>query len=85
MRLIRSIFFKTKLRNNSFGSYIFFRPYTKKMWGINPSQLSINIGARLPVRTNRDTRYFNDNFQALPEFGYTNMINNMINHKNIKD
>ncbi len=62
---------------------IFFRPYTKKMWGIESKKLSINIGARLPVRTNKDTRYFEDNFQALPKYGYTRMIKNMLDHKNI--
>ena len=63
---------------------IFFRPYTKKMWGIHPKYLSIGIGSRLPIRTNDDTRYFNDNFQALPKNGYTKMIENMISHENIK-
>ena len=63
---------------------IFFRPYTKKMWGINPKELSINIGARLPVRTNEDCRYFNDSFQALPKYGYTSMVEKMINHENIE-
>ncbi len=63
---------------------IFFRPYTKKMWGIHPKYLSIGIGSRLPIRTNDDTRYFNDDFQALPKNGYTKMIENMISHENIK-
>ena len=62
---------------------IFFRPYTRKMWGIDPKQLEISIGARLPVRTNEDDRYFNDNFQALPKNGYTKMIQNMLDHDNI--
>ena len=35
--------------------------------------MEISIGARLPIRTN-DTRYFNDNFQALPKDGYSKMI-----------
>ena len=63
---------------------IFFRPYTKKMWGLNAKKLEISIGARLPIRTNDDTRYFNDNFQALPKDGYTKMIERMLDHKNIK-
>jgi len=63
---------------------IFFRPYTKKMWGIYTNQLSIKVGSRLPVRTNLDSRYFNDNFQALPKNGYTSMVNNMLDHKNIE-
>ena len=65
-------------------SDIFFRPYTKKMWGIDPKELSVSIGARLPVRTNNDTRYFNDEFQALPKNGYTSMVAKMLDHKNIE-
>ena len=65
-------------------SDIFFRPYTKKMWGVDPKELSISIGARLPVRTNEDCRYFNDEFQALPKNGYTEMVKQMLNHKNIE-
>ena len=54
------------------------------MWGTDPKDLEISIGARLPIRTNSDKRYFNDNFQALPKQGYTKMIEKMLNHENIK-
>ena len=64
-------------------SNLFFRPYTKKMWGIDPKELSISVGARLPIRTNDDDRYFNCSFQALPKDGYTKMVERMIDHKNI--
>ena len=63
---------------------IFFRPYTRKMWGIDPKELSLNIGSRLPIRTSKDERYFDDNFQALPLNGYTHLIENMLDHQNIK-
>lgn len=63
---------------------IFFRPYTKKMWGIEPNKLNISVGARLPIRTNNDDRYFNDSFQALPKEGYTKMVERMLDHQNIK-
>ena len=65
-------------------SNIFFRPYTKKMWGIEPKDLNITVGARIPVRTNNEDRYFDDDFQALPRFGYTAMVEKMIDHKNIQ-
>ena len=65
-------------------SNIFFRPYTKKMWGIDPKELAISVGSRLPVRTSNDDRYFNDEFQALPKNGYTAMVKNMLDHKNIE-
>ena len=63
---------------------IFFRPYTKKMWGTNPKELSIKIGARLPVRVDENCKYFNDKFQALPKNGYTEMVKKMLEHKNIE-
>ena len=63
---------------------LFYRPYTKKMWGIDPKELDVKVGARLPIRTNEDDRYFNDSFQALPKEGYTKMIEKMFNHENIK-
>jgi len=59
---------------------ILFRPYTKKMWGVPADQIDIGVGARLPVRTNRDNRYFTDTFQALPKHGYTKMVERMLNH-----
>ena len=63
---------------------IFFRPYTKKMWGVDPKSLEVSIGARLPVRTNKDDRYFTDTFQALPANGYKELFKNIIDHKNIE-
>jgi UDP-galactopyranose mutase len=62
---------------------LFFRPYTKKMWGEDPKLLAPSIGARLLVRTNRDDRYFTDNFQALPSQGYSIMFENIFSHSNI--
>ena len=50
---------------------IFFRPYTKKMWGKPATEIEAAVGARIPVRTNRDDRYFTDDFQAMPSDGYT--------------
>ena len=62
----------------------FFRSYTRKQWGIDLSELSGNVAARIPTRTNRDDRYFTDSFQKMPKDGYTRMFENMLNHPNIK-
>jgi UDP-galactopyranose mutase len=62
----------------------FFRGYTKKQWGVDPSQLDAAVTARIPVRTNRDDRYFTDTYQAMPKHGYTRMFENMLSHPNIK-
>jgi UDP-galactopyranose mutase len=62
----------------------FFRGYTRKQWGLDPSQLDAMVTARVPVRTNRDDRYFADTYQAMPLRGYTRMFENMLDHENIK-
>jgi UDP-galactopyranose mutase len=62
----------------------FFRGYTKKQWGLDPSELDASVTARVPTRTNRDDRYFADTFQAMPKHGYTRMFEKMLSHPNIK-
>jgi len=61
----------------------FFRNYTRKQWGIDPSQLNAQVAARIPVRTNRDDRYFTDSFQFMPKHGFTRLFENMLDHKNV--
>ncbi len=61
----------------------FFRGYTRKQWGLDPSQLDKSVTARVPVRTNRDDRYFNDTFQMMPLHGYTRMFEKMLAHPDI--
>jgi UDP-galactopyranose mutase len=60
------------------------RNYTRKQWDLDPSELEAAVTARLPVRTNRDTRYFTDTYQAMPSHGFTRMFENMLDHPNIK-
>ena len=62
----------------------FFRNYTRKQWGFDPSELDASVTARIPVRTNRDDRYFDDVFQAMPLHGYARMFERMTNSPNIK-
>lgn len=61
----------------------FFRGYTRKQWGIDPSQLDKAVTARVPVRTNRDDRYFTDTFQFMPKRGYTALFQRMLADPNI--
>ncbi len=61
-----------------------FRNYTRKQWGKDPSELDALVTARIPVRTNRDDRYFTDRFQAMPKHGYTRMFEKMLDHPNIQ-
>jgi UDP-galactopyranose mutase len=58
----------------------FFRGYTLKQWGLDPSQLDPSVTARVPTRTSRDDRYFLDTFQAMPGEGYTRMFEKMLDH-----
>jgi UDP-galactopyranose mutase len=62
----------------------FFRGYTRKQWGLDPSELDKSVTARVPTRTDRDDRYFADRFQAMPAEGYTRMFERMLAHPNIK-
>lgn len=62
----------------------FFRGYTRKQWGLDPSELDAQVTARVPTRTNRDDRYFTDAYQAMPKFGFTRMFAKMLDHPNIK-
>jgi UDP-galactopyranose mutase len=61
----------------------FFRNYTRKQWGLDPSELDASVTARVPVRTNRDDRYFTDTYQVMPVHGYTRMFQRMLTHPNI--
>ncbi|MBX0291163.1 UDP-galactopyranose mutase [Hymenobacter sp. HSC-4F20] len=62
----------------------FFRNYTRKQWGMDPSELDKSVTSRVPTRTNRDDRYFTDTYQAMPLHGYTRMFERMLDHPNIK-
>jgi UDP-galactopyranose mutase len=61
----------------------FFRGYTRKQWGLDPSELDKSVTSRVPTRTNRDDRYFGDEFQFMPKYGYTRMFERMVDHPNI--
>jgi UDP-galactopyranose mutase len=61
----------------------FFRGYTRKQWGIDPSELDKSVTARIPTRTNDDDRYFGDRYQMMPLRGFTPMFENMLDHRNI--
>jgi UDP-galactopyranose mutase len=60
-----------------------FRGYTKKQWGLDLSQLSAGVAARIPTRSNDDDRYFTDDFQFMPAEGYSAMFARMLDHPNI--
>jgi UDP-galactopyranose mutase len=61
----------------------FFRNYTKKQWDLWPEELAPEVTARIPLRENRDGRYFADQYQGLPAQGYTRMFEKMLAHDSI--
>ncbi len=61
----------------------FYKGYTIKQWGIEARNLAPSVTARIPVRRNRDDRYFTDTYQGIPANGYTEMFNRMLGNKNI--
>ena len=61
----------------------FFEGYTRKQWGVDPSQLDKSVAARVPARTNTDDRYFTDTYQCMPADGYTAMFARMLDEPRI--
>lgn len=61
----------------------FFKGYTKKQWGCEPSSLPASILKRLPVRFNYDDNYFSHKYQGMPRDGYTYLVQNILSHENI--
>ena len=62
----------------------FFRNYTRKQWDLDPSELDASVTSRVPIRYNRDDRYFSDIYQVMPQHGYTRLFEQMLDHPNIK-
>ena len=70
-----------------FADFVFknvFEYYTTKQWGRTVDQLDPNIMKRVPVYISRNDKYFTDKFQYQPTNGFTVMVQNMLNHPNIK-
>lgn len=58
----------------------FFAGYTRKQWGLDPSELPASILKRLPLRFNYDDNYFNHRFQGMPRDGYTKIVQSVLDH-----
>lgn len=62
---------------------LFYRGYTRKVWGRDPSRLAASVCGRIPIRYSDDTRWFADRWQGMPSEGYTAMVAQMLAHPNI--
>lgn len=58
--------------------------YTAKQWGISPSDVDRQIFSRVPIVFSYRNQYFSDKYQAMPQNGYSQLINNLLEHPNIK-
>ncbi|SKC20607.1 UDP-galactopyranose mutase [Kosakonia radicincitans] len=62
----------------------FFKGYTRKQWGCEPTELPASILKRLPLRFNYDDNYFNHKYQGMPKEGYTEMVAKILDHELIE-
>jgi UDP-galactopyranose mutase len=62
----------------------FFYGYTKKQWGVEPTELPASILQRLPMRFNYDDNYYNSKYQGIPVDGYTALVERILDHRNIR-
>ncbi|MDQ3230928.1 MAG: UDP-galactopyranose mutase [Pseudobdellovibrionaceae bacterium] len=62
----------------------FFYGYTKKQWGVEPTELPASILSRLPVRFNYDDNYYTSRYQGIPLEGYTAIVEKILDHENIE-
>lgn len=71
----------------NYGELLFekaYKTYTAKQWGLNPDEIDKSVIERVPMAMNFDERYLNKDFQFLPENGFTEIFENMLNHPNIE-
>ncbi|MFZ5775268.1 MAG: UDP-galactopyranose mutase [Thermodesulfobacteriota bacterium] len=61
----------------------FFKNYTLKQWGIAAEDLHPSVCERIPIRLNRDDRYFTDRFQGMPLHGYHRLFERLAAHPGI--
>ena len=61
-----------------------YKPYTMKLWGISEDEVPACEDSYFPFFISNDSRYYKDKYQAVPQNGWTAMIENILKHKNIK-
>lgn len=69
-----------------FGEYVYekvFIHYTAKQWEIPVEEVDTSVINRVPVVLGYDDRYFQDEYQYMPEKGFTKIFENMLDNQNI--
>ena len=64
--------------------HAFFRGYTCKQWGLDPTRLPASILKRLPLRFNYDDSYFSHPHQAMPREGYAAIVKAILDTPNLE-
>ncbi len=62
----------------------FYKYYSIKQWGVNPTEINVSTAKRLPIRFVYDDNYFSDKYQGIPVDGYTALFERMLDHPNIR-
>jgi UDP-galactopyranose mutase len=64
---------------------LFFRPYSRTMWGLDLEAMDAAVVKRISLRTDEEERYFPaDRFQGLPMGGYAALFARILDHANIR-
>ena len=90
---LKKIAKKIKKKNN-FETYLiskvgeqlyekFYKNYTIKQWGVNPSLISSSVAKRIPIKFNKNQEYILAKYKFMPKLGFTEMFKKMISSKNI--
>lgn len=69
-----------------FGEFVYenvFVHYTAKQWNQPIEDVDTSVINRVPVILGYDDRYFQDTYQYMPENGFTELFNEMLDHENI--
>ncbi len=45
--------------------------YTAKQWGVSPKEIDSSVLKRVPIRFNYEIGYFEDEYQMMPKYSYT--------------
>ena len=61
-----------------------FLKYTMKQWGQTPEDIDPSVTSRVPVLISYDNRYFQDQYQGMPEEGYAPLFERLLDHENIE-
>lgn len=61
----------------------FIQGYTAKQWNRDPKDLPASIVRRIPIRLTYNDRYFDDLYEGIPVGGYTQIFENLLDHRQI--